>query len=215
LTSGAVVIAASDGILIGGDSRDIQSSGWPSPMLLRLNGGDGSLNRPIREERAVEFHHAGFGHYFIAASQREIATLDDPIYDPSRAWRRTGLSFRVWSQDAPHLSATCRFFSGQSFAPKSSHFYTPYAEECASLRAGSTWMFEGEPFWLQLPTSMPAGLGCPPGSAPLYRAYNNGLGGASNHRYTDDPAILASMLARGWSFEGDVQTKVFACIPAP
>jgi hypothetical protein len=188
----------------------VRDSRWPSPMLLCLNGGDGSLSRPIREERAIEFYHAGFGHYVIAATQREIATLDGPLYDPSRAWRRTGRSFRVWSGNAPHLSAVCRFFSSQSFAPKSSHFYTPYVEECTSLRAGSTWTFEGEPFRLQLPTATPAGH-CPNGSVPLYRAYNNGLGGTPNHRYTDDPAILASMLNQGWIFEGDVQTK---CSPA-
>ena len=88
-------------------------------------------------------------------------------------------------------------------------------EECAKLRAGSIWTFEGEPFRLQLPTATPAGLDCPAGSVPLYRAYNNGLGGAPNHRYTDDPAILASMLDQGWTLEGDVRTKVFACIPTP
>jgi uncharacterized delta-60 repeat protein len=211
--SGAVVITPSDAILVGGTG---DCFGFCSgPALLRVHGGEGSVSRPIREERAVEFYHAGFGHYVIAATQREIVTLDDPLYDPSKAWRRTGQAFRVWSGDAPHLSAVCRFFSGQSFAPKSSHFYTPYVEECASLRAGSTWTFEGEPFRLQLPTATLVGLVCPTGSVPLYRAYNNGLGGAPNHRYTDDPAILASMLNQGWAFEGDVQTKVFACIPPP
>jgi uncharacterized delta-60 repeat protein len=215
LRSSAVAVTPSDGILIGGDHYLHGSPPWPDPMLLRLQGGEGFVSRPVREERAIEFYHAGFGHYVIAATQREIATLDDPLYDLSRAWRRTGRSFRVWSGDAPHLSPVCRFSSGQSFAPKSSHFYTPYAEECASLRAGSTWTFEGEPFRLQLPTATPAGLGCPAGSIPLYRAYNNGLGGAPNHRYTDDPAILAGMLDQGWAFEGYIQTKVFACIPPP
>lgn len=215
LASAAVVITPADGILIGGMSWETAG-----PVLLRLHGGDGSVSRPVREERAIEFYHAGFGHYFIAATQREIATLDHPSCgippcEISRPWQRTGRSFRVWSGDAPHLSAVCRFFSGQSFAPKSSHFYTPYAEECASLRAGSIWTFEGEPFRLQLPTATSAGLGCPAGSVPLYRAYNNGLGGAPNHRYTDDPATLASMLDQGWAFEGDIQTKVFACIPPP
>jgi uncharacterized delta-60 repeat protein len=212
MTSRGMAITAADGILIGGDYKDIYSAGWPSPMLVRLHGGEGSVSRRLREGRAIEFHHAGFGHYFIAATQREIATLDSPLFDPSRAWRRTGLSFRVWSENAPDLKAVCRFFSGQSFAPKSSHFYTPYAEECASLRAGSTWTFEGEDFRLGLPTATSS---CPAGSAPLYRAYNNGLGGAPNHRYTDDPATLASMLGQGWTFEGDANTKVFACIPPP
>ncbi|MCC6192888.1 MAG: hypothetical protein IT518_00340 [Burkholderiales bacterium] len=214
LANEAMAITPADAILIGA------TDGFPGPpvhgpALLRLHGGEGSVNRPVREERAVEFYHAVFGHYVIAATQREIATLDDPLYDPSKAWRRTGGAFRVWSGEAPELSAVCRFFSGQSFAPKSSHFFTPYAQECASLRAGSTWTFEGEPFRLRLPAAAPAGLGCPAGSAALYRAYNNGLGGAPNHRYTDDPAVLASMLAQGWAFEGDAETRVFACIPLP
>jgi hypothetical protein len=34
-------------------------------------------------------------------------------------------------------------------------------------------------------------------------------------RCTDDPAILASTLVQGWTYEGDIQTKVFACIPPP
>jgi uncharacterized protein DUF5648 len=181
-------------------------------MVLRLQGGEGSVNRRLGEARAIEFYHAGFGHYVLATTQREIATLDNPLHDPSRAWRRTNLSFRVWSQNSPELSAVCRFFSGQSFAPKSSHVYTPYAAECASLRAGSTWTYEGVAFLLQLPNAAGA---CPAGSVPLFRAYNNGIGGAPNHRFTDDPAVLASMLGQGWTFEGDANTKVFACIPPP
>jgi hypothetical protein len=53
----------------------------------------------------------------------------------------------------------------------------------------------------------------PVGTARLYRAYNNGIGGASNHRYTDDPAVLEGVITQGWAFEGESQTRVFACIP--
>ena len=116
LDSHAVVITPSDGILIGGTSG--QTAG---PMLLRLHGGEGSVSRPLREERAIEFYHAGFGHFFIASTQSEIAALDNPFCvascEISRPWQRTGQSFRVWSRSAPHPSAACRFWSGQSFAP--------------------------------------------------------------------------------------------------
>jgi hypothetical protein len=43
--------------------------------------------------------------------------------------------------------------------------------------------------------------------------YNNGQGGAPNHRYANDASLVDSMLARGWIFEGEAQTRVFACIP--
>jgi hypothetical protein len=54
---------------------------------------------------------------------------------------------------------------------------------------------------------------CPAGAGPLYRAYNNGIGGAPNHRYTTSMATLNTMLAQGWVFEGDANTRVFACVP--
>jgi hypothetical protein len=49
---------------------------------------------------------------------------------------------------------------------------------------------------------------------PLYRAYNNGMSGAPNHRYTTDPAVLDAMIAQGWIMEGEAATRVFACVPA-
>jgi len=54
---------------------------------------------------------------------------------------------------------------------------------------------------------------CPAGTARLYRLYNNGADGAPNHRYTDDLTVFEQMLALGWTFEGEAQTRVFSCIP--
>jgi len=51
------------------------------------------------------------------------------------------------------------------------------------------------------------------GSRPLYRVYNNGITDTPNHRYTTDVALMDGMVAQGWTFEGEVQTKVFACVP--
>ena len=91
LASSAVVITPSDGILIGAPGECPGPCG--GPMLLRLHGGEGSVSRPIREERAIEFYHAGFGHYVIAATQREIATLDYGLCDPrGRGGARAGRS---------------------------------------------------------------------------------------------------------------------------
>ncbi len=213
----AVIILSGDKILVGGavgGAAQYNVGVWvirQSGALFRLQGGDGTVPLLIREEHAIEYYDNVFGHYFISATPYEIAYLDT-FY--SQAWVRTGRSFRVWTEAAPGLQQVCRFFSDQSFAPKSSHFYTPYPNECAALQAGTVWKFEGYVFELQLPAGMPGQGTCPEGTAPLYRLYNNGQGGAPNHRYTDDLTVFNQMLAQGWIFEGEAQTKVFACIPA-
>ena len=104
---------------------------------------------------------------------------------------------------------TCRFFSS-SFAPRSSHFYTPFAGECTAIKANPAWQFESTAFYLDLPD---AGGNCAAGTVPLYRAYNAGQGGAPNHRYTTSAATLDQMLAAGWVAEGHGVTRAFACVP--
>ena len=159
---------------------------------------------------AVEYYYDVWNFYFETSFADEIAALDGGAF--GGAWKRTGQTFNVWSSAAANPAAlpTCRFFS-TIFDPKSSHFYTPYAAECASLKAGTAWQFESIAFYIQLADG--SGL-CPAGTIPLYRAYNNGMGGAPNHRYTTSLAILNQMIAAGWTFEGDGNTKVFACVPA-
>lgn len=171
-----------------------------------LEGGNTSTPRTVTEEPVAEYYDAAFDHYFITALALEISNLNT-----GGDWAPTGRQFKVWKGTAAGLVPVCRFFSGASFAPKSSHFYTPYAAECAGLKAGSVWTFEGNVFNLALP--LPGGSACAPGQKPLYRLYNNGQGGAPAHRYTDDLAVLEQMVAQGWIFEGDALTKVFACIP--
>jgi CTP synthase (UTP-ammonia lyase) len=39
------------------------------------------------------------------------------------------------------------------------------------------------------------------------------MGGAPNHRYTINALIFNQMIAQGWVFEGNGNTKVFACVP--
>jgi hypothetical protein len=151
----------------------------------------------------IEYYHAGFDHYFVTAIADEIQKLDNGTFV---GWARTGLSFNVFVSGASN-AAVCRFFS-TAFDPKSSHFYTPLASECATVKTNSNWQFEGEVFNVDLPV---AGE-CAANRRPLYRLYNNGQGGAPNHRYTTDPSVRAQMIGLGWIPEGD-GIGVVACVP--
>jgi hypothetical protein len=179
---------------------------------LAINFAGLSASVPLRPApsavaQAVEYYYAAWDHYFITTFADEIAALDAGAFNGN--WKRTGESFKVWTQGSATTPAACRFFSS-SFAPKSSHFYTPFATECATVKQSSDWQFEGVAFYMQPPS--PDGT-CPAGSIPLYRLYNNGMGGAPNHRYTTSVTTLDQMVGAGWTFEGNGITKVFACVP--
>jgi len=158
----------------------------------------------------VEYYHAAFDHYFVTGIADEIAKLDNGTFT---GWARTGQQFLAYPLGTVGAVPTCRFFS-TAFGAKSSHFYTPYAAECASLKQGNVWQYEGDSFGLGLPLGSEGQRTCPTGMGPLYRVYNNGMGGAPNHRYTIESNVLNAMIAQGWTMEGEAQTKVFACVPA-
>jgi len=163
-------------------------------------------------DHAIEFYQAAFDHYFVATeTQADVIALDSAVIP---GWSRTARTFPVFPLATPGTSPVCRFFSGQTYAPRSSHFYTPYAAECASLKQGNVWQYEGDSFGLGLPLGSEGQRTCPTGMGPLYRVYNNGMGGAPNHRYTIESNVLNAMIAQGWTMEGEAQTKVFACVPA-
>lgn len=157
---------------------------------------------------AIEYHHAGFDHYFITAAPQEAAMLDAGSL---AGWRRTGERFSVFALSDSTAAQVCRFFS-TAFAPKSSHFYTAAASECEAVKNNPNWQYEGLVFAMAL--ASPAGT-CPVATQALYRLYNNGQGGAPNHRYTTSPTVRASMLAQGWVAEGYGETGVIACVTTP
>lgn len=179
----------------------------------------GSTTRPALEEfrvnlgpvsgNAVEYHHAGFDHYFVTANPLEIEALDGGAFDG--AWKRTGQSFMVHANPAAGTVPVCRFFS-KSFAPKSSHFYTADATECDAVRTRNTdWQYEGIAFHVPVPTSEGQ---CPGGMAPIYRMYNNGQGAAPNHRFTIDRATRDAFVSeRGFVAEGSGTAGVAMCSP--
>ncbi|MEP7207121.1 MAG: c-type cytochrome [Casimicrobiaceae bacterium] len=153
----------------------------------------------------VEYYHAGFDHYFMTGIAVEIAGLDSGTI---AGWKRTGQQFTAHAAATSGSTPVCRFFSA-SFAPKSSHFYTPSNTECLTVKANPSWTFEAEVFQVALP---PASGACSGATRPLYRLYNDGQGGAPNHRYTIDLAIRTQMIGLGWIAEGYGPLGVSMCV---
>jgi hypothetical protein len=143
----------------------------------------------------IEYYHTGFDHYFVTGIPDEIAKLDNGTF---AGWVRTGKQFNAYASGTVGTAATCRFFS-TSFGPKSSHFYTSSASECATVKANPDWQFEGEVFNVALPA---ADGSCPSPTLPVYRLYNNGQGGAPNHRFVTSLADRQAMLDKGYVAEG-------------
>jgi hypothetical protein len=189
----------------------LNRSGAPMPnAATNFNGQSAAVSAPPPAiATAVEYYYAAWNLYFETAFPPEIAALDGGAF--GGVWQRTGQTFSVWSDPSgsPLATSTCRFFS-TAFAPKSSHFYTPFADECATVMTEPAWQFEAIAFYVALADGNGA---CPAGTVPLYRAYNQGMGGAPNHRYTTNLAVLNQMVAAGWVFEGNASTMVFACVP--
>jgi hypothetical protein len=154
----------------------------------------------------VEYVHAGVGHYFATAAADEISKLDAGVFS---GWSRTGESFRAHAAGTPGNANVCRFLS-TAFAGKASHFLTPVADECAAVNANPDWLFEGEVLSMALPDD--AG-DCPAGTKPLYRLYNEGQGGAPNHRYTTRLEVRTAMLVQRWKSEGSGGAGVIGCVP--
>jgi len=161
---------------------------------------------PASKVAAIEYHHATFDHYFITGIADEIAKLDSGVF---AGWSRTGGAFNVYAGEQVGTKPVCRFFS-TSFAPKSSHFYTPDPRECAIVKNNADWQIEGLVFNIAVPD---VNGNCPASTQPVYRLYNNGMGAAPNHRYTTSLATRAEMIAIGWIPEGYGPNAVGMCAP--
>jgi len=150
---------------------------------------------------AVEYYYAGWNMYFVTALSNEIAALDGGAF--GGVWLRTGQQFNVYALDgAPAFSATVSRFISTMFSPKSSHAYTANEDEYDALMSGAIagWSLEGPVFSAPLPSSDGT---CPAGTIPVYRLYNNGMGGAPNHRLITDANEFAQMATAGWTPEGE------------
>src|SRR6202043_1416644 len=148
---------------------------------------------------AIEYYYQKLDHYFVTADAHEISALDAGMFP---GWQRIGLSFK--GLDPPtviaNVSPVCRFY-GIPAAGLDSHFYSASPTECdlVKQRFPGVWLFESaNVFLVGLPDS--ANGHCQSGTAPIYRSWNGRID--SNHRYTTDPAVQRSMIARGYIAEG-------------
>ena len=156
--------------------------------------------------RAIEYYNASYGFYFVTAKADEISDLDT---GKTPGWQRTGEWFDVYLSAGSGRVAVCRYYG--LFTPKSTHFYAPRGFGCPLPPNEPHWTYEADVFFAVLPSSSG---GCPPENVPVYRLYNNGQGGAPNHRFTTSAATRAEMLGEGWIAEG-AGIGVGWCSPAP
>lgn len=192
------------------DVPDVVMSGPPATsynQLTSLARDDTRACQALYVFEAVEYYNPQYGHYFATAAPEEVLQLEQGTI---AGWVRTGHSFPVMPSGATGATKTCRFWSAQRFAPKSSHFYATSPVECEVVRRNQDWLFEGEVFSLWLPD---ASGRCGSGTRELYRSYNGGKGGTPNHRYTTDIWIQSEMIDHGWVPEGYGPWGVVACVP--
>jgi hypothetical protein len=155
------------------------------PLAVALTAGSLGMVWPAHDVQAalvsaVQYSYSpqpGFVTFFLTAFPDEIDILDSGHF---AGWTRGWTEFKVNDSPGPGLVPVCRFYSA-AFAPKVSHFYTAFADECAGLKANPDWIYEGDVFYVELPD---ANGGCPAGQMPIYRTYNGGLGGAPAHLFT-------------------------------
>ena len=189
----------------------VTSNGVGSPQTIALSGNGATTTPPPPPPPSstvdvVEYYYPPFDHYFMTTGAVELTALDAGTFS---GWVRTGFQFKAYALGTPGVAPVCRFFSA-AFAPKSSHFYTNLPFECELAKTYPAWTFEGEVF--TAPSAAADGT-CAASTVPVYRLYNNGQGGAPNHRYVTMPLVRDQMLASGWVLEGNRPGLAFMCAP--
>ena len=188
------------------DTVQVQGNGvQPPPVVPPIQSPPTPIG--IGNITLVEYYDADFDHYFITGLAAEVNALDGNAFP---GWTRTIYMFTAYPAGTAGKSNVCRFFSA-SFASRSSHFYSASPDECQYVKDDNPdWTYEGDVFAIDIPK---ADGSCLPGTVPVYRLYNNGEGGAPNHRYTTELAVRAQMIARGWIAEGYGLLGVVMCSP--
>jgi len=160
---------------------------------------------PVRVN-AVEFYHAGYDHYFIAASAQDVIDLDTGVHP---GWSRTGYSFNVWNGPDGRTNPVCRYYIPPGYGD--SHFFSAAPDECAIALVKFPFLVKetDAAFYIALPD--PSTGACAANEVGVYRLWNNRAD--SNHRYTASPVIKAAMIAAGYVAEGYGPDQVDMCAP--
>jgi len=187
-----------------------------APVIVSVLGA-GTLPAGTPLPIVVEYYESELDHYFLTADPVEQAFVDSGAVG---RWLRTGNAFRGGG-----ATKVCRFYgnaavdaaTGRPYGPNS-HFYTADPAECSALQAifvatAPSWSFESRDFATYART---AGA-CPAGTAPVWRAYNNGIarGIDSNHRITTNRTAIDQVVGRGWIDEGVVMCAPSDAMMAP
>jgi hypothetical protein len=177
----------------------------------RSTGGkiDIGAHQTEATQTVVEFYNKTLDHYFATADAAEATTIEGGGAGPG--WERTGQTWQAWVLARPGTNNICRFYAFTA----NSHFFTADADECAALvklnpdnDKAKGWLFESNAYGGVVPTVSNGAATCEAGYKPLTRVYNQAYVVAgktdSNHRFTTDSAITASMVTKGWKNEGTV-----------
>jgi hypothetical protein len=157
---------------------------------------------------AVEYYWAQKDHYFVTGLKDEIAALDGGAL--GGVWKRTGRSFKAWATaaEAPQgASPVCRVYIPAAYG--NSHFFSAIPAECQAARDNALLVFESPAvMYVMLPDATGA---CAAGTQRVYRVWSNRSD--SNHRFSTDASLIASMVAAGWLQEGPGPNFGIMCAP--
>ena len=160
--------------------------------------------RPPNKVAAIEFYHAGFDHYFIAASAQDAFDLDSGVHP---GWARTGYVFNVWDAPSSTNGAVCRYYIPPAYGD--SHFFSASAYECAIALVKFPFLIKESDaaFYLGSPDNDTGA--CAGNEVAVYRLWNGRAD--SNHRYTTSTTVKAMMIANGYIAEGYGPDQVDMC----
>ena len=161
---------------------------------------------PANKLLSVEFYHAGYDHYFVAASAQDVIDLDTGVHP---GWARTGYSFNVWDRTDGRTNPVCRYYIPPGYGD--SHFFSAAPDECAIALVKFPWLVKetDAAFYIALPD--PVTGACATNEVGVYRLWNGRQD--SNHRYTTSTVVKATMIAAGYVAEGYGPDQVDMCSP--
>ena len=169
------------------------------PLIGPLAVGLVLASASVPAAELVEFYHKDLDHYFITGFANEIQALDTGVH---KGWSRTGMTIQTIDAAAAGANsvAVCRFY-GNPARGLDSHFYSASKAECDAVRQKwpDDWLLESEDVFRVQAVDPVTGL-CTGGAKAVYRLYNKRSD--INHRYTTDPAVFDSMVAKGYTAEG-------------